>query len=107
MGVCVHKTSVFDEPCSFEIQPKITPSMNFIFQRLSREFGRHLERDGNGEKIIYRWLRVHKPFQATGDLSGKLPFSEHETRLNLFERVNVPSASQFFILATGSYILRD
>jgi hypothetical protein len=56
-GICVHKTSLFDEPCSFEIQSKITLSMNFIFQTLSREFDRHLERDGNGEKIIYCWLK--------------------------------------------------
>lgn len=57
LGVRVHRTSLFDEPCSFEIQSEITLSMNSIFQTLSREFDRHLVRDGNGEKRMYCWLK--------------------------------------------------
>lgn len=55
--VHVHKTSLFYEPCSFEIQSEIRLSMNSIFQTLSREFDRHFVHDGNGEKRMYHWLK--------------------------------------------------
>lgn len=53
----MHKTSLFDEPCSFEIHSEIRLSMKSIFQTLAREFDRRLVHDGNGEKRMYRWLK--------------------------------------------------
>lgn len=57
LGVRVLKSSLFDEPCSFEIQSEITLNMNSIFQTLFREFDRHLVHDGNGEERMYHWLK--------------------------------------------------